>query len=61
MMLSLDCSKSGFACMHAYLRDERIVEFQIGNIVSLVTDACSIHHFNPSTARYITLTSIFFY
>ncbi|KAH9388770.1 hypothetical protein TYRP_008116, partial [Tyrophagus putrescentiae] len=53
---TLGC-KSGFACMYAYLREDRIVELQIGRIVSHFADACSVYHFNPAYASFTTLTT----
>lgn len=43
--------------MYAYLREDRIVELQIGRIVSHFADACSVYHFNPAYASFTTLTS----
>lgn len=48
--------QSGFACMQAYQRDDRIVEIQIGNIVSDLSDAC--FNFNPRSINFTTLTTL---
>lgn len=53
---TLGC-KSGFTCLHAYLREERIVELQMGKIVPHFAEACSVQNFNPATTRFTTLTT----
>lgn len=46
--------------MQAHLREDRIAEIQIGNVVPLgsISEACSLHNFSPKTTRFITLTSM---
>lgn len=46
--------------MQAYLRDDRIVELQIGNIYAHQSEACSRHNFDTQNVKYITLTSKLF-
>ncbi|KAH9420851.1 hypothetical protein DERP_001285 [Dermatophagoides pteronyssinus] len=54
---TVQCS-SGYACMNAYQREDRITELQIGNIVSDINEACSPNNFNLRPANFITLTTL---
>lgn len=54
---TVQCS-SGYACMNAYQREDRITELQIGNIVSDINEACSPNNFNLRPTNFITLTTM---
>lgn len=43
--------------MQAYQRNDRIIEIQIGKIVSDHLEACVSNNFDVRTSNYITLTS----
>ncbi|UXI17920.1 hypothetical protein NH340_JMT03863 [Sarcoptes scabiei] len=50
--------QNGYACMQAYQRNDRIIEIQIGKIVSDHLEACVSNNFDVRTSNYITLTTL---